>query len=136
VCSIRRLRQESGISLIEILVALGILSAVLIALGGLMFQVARHTRTSAAVGYRSAAVTSAASWANGLAWDSIDGSVGCAADSSGLLAYTKCASVQTLTPRAKEISIVISPTGLLVLAPETVVVYRTKPRGASPFNVN
>jgi len=123
-------------SLIEVLVALGILSAVLIALGGLMFQVARHTRRSAAVGYRSAALTNAAAWARGLAWDSINGSVGCGTDSSGLLAYTRCTTVQSLTPRAREISIVINPTGQLVVSPETVVVYRTKPRVASPFNVN
>jgi len=101
-----------------------------------MFQVARHTRTSAVVGYRSAAVTSAADWARGLRWDSIDGVVGCSADSAGLMAYTRCTTVQTLTSQSKEISVVISPTGQLVTSPETVIVYRTAPRPASPFYVN
>jgi len=123
-------------SLIEIMVALGIMSVVLISLGALMFQVARHTQRSAAVGYRSAAVTSAGSWAQGLAWDSIDGSTGCRQDTTGLLLYTRCVSVQSPSGRLKEIEVVVSPFGLLAIAPETVVVYRTKPKTTSPFNVN
>ena len=123
-------------SLIEVMVALGILSVVLISLGGLMFQVARHTQRSAAVAYRSAAVTSAGSWAEGLAWDSIDGATGCAQDTTGLLVYTRCVSVQSPSGRLKEIQVVVSPSGLLPIAPETVVVFRGKPKTASPFNVN
>jgi hypothetical protein len=123
-------------SLIEVLVALGIMSVVLISLGALMFQVARHTQRAAAVGYRSAAVTSAGSWAQGLAWDSIDGATGCSQDTSGLLAYTRCTSVQNPSGRLKEIEVVVTPSGLLAIAPETVVVYRTKPKNASPFSVN
>ena len=120
-------------SLIEIMVALGIMSIVLISLGGLMFQVARHTQRSAAVGYRSAAVTSAGSWAQALAWDSIDGSTGCAQDTTGLLVYTRCVSVQSPTGRLKEIQVVVNPTGLLTIAPDTVVVFRSKPKTVSPF---
>lgn len=123
-------------SLIEVLVALAIMSVVLISLGGLMFQVARHTQRSAAVGYRSAAVTSAGTWAQGLPWDSIDGSTGCSQDTSGLLVYTRCTSVLSPSGRLKEIEVVVTPSGLLAIAPETVVVYRTKPKTVSPFNVN
>ncbi len=123
-------------SLIEVMLALGIMSVVLLSLGGLMFQVARHTQRSAAVGYRSAAMTSAGAWAQGLAWDSIDGSTGCRQDTTGLLVYTRCVTVQNPSGRLKEIEVVVSPTGLLVISPETVVVHRTKPKTISPFNVN
>jgi len=129
-------RSQSGLSLIEILVALGILSAVLIALGGLMFQVARHTRRAAAVGYRSAAATSAATWAQTISWDSVDASVGCRQDTTGLLEYTRCIAVQQATSTVKEIEVVISPNGRLVVSPETVLVYRTKPKSASPFKAH
>jgi hypothetical protein len=118
------------------MLAMGILSGVLIALGGMMFQVARHTRQSAAAGYRSAAVMTAASWASGIPWDSIDGAVGCQSDSVGPMIYARCTSVQTPTPRSKQITVVISPTGALVAQPDTVVVQRAKPRSPSPFNEN
>ncbi|MDH3478385.1 MAG: hypothetical protein OEO20_08790 [Gemmatimonadota bacterium] len=133
VCCRSRLRSEAGLSLIEVLIALGILSGVLIALGGLMFQVASNTRLSAAAGYRSAAVTSAEAWAAGLPWDSIDGQSGCVTDTTGLLEYTRCTSVQTPEPSLKQLTVVISPFGQLVVAPETVVVRHTKPKLASPF---
>jgi hypothetical protein len=122
-------------SLIEIMIALGIMSVILISLGGLMFQVARHTQRSAAVGYRSAALTSAGSWAQSLHWDSIDGSTGCLQDTTGLLVYTRCVVVQS-SGRLKEIQVVVSPSGILAIAPDTVIVHRTKPKTVSPFDVN
>lgn len=132
----RSARGEAGISLVEIMIALSILATVLVALGGLMFQVARHTRQSAAAGYRSAAVTSAGAWAQGLPWDSLDGIVGCSSDTTGLLAYSKCVTVQNISLKLKRVTVVISPTGQLVVAPETVVVDRNKPRLPSPLNSN
>lgn len=129
-------RFERGVSLVEVMLALGILSGVLIALGGLMFQLARQSRQSGAVGYRSAAVTSAASWAGAVPWDSITGMIGCRTDSVGPMVYTRCTSVYRPTPRTRRIVIVIRPTGPLAAAPDTVVVERSRPRSLSPFNVN
>ena len=128
--------SEAGISLIEIMIALSILAVVLTSLGGLMFQMARHTRQSAAVAYRSAAATSAATWIQGLPWDSIDGAVGCTADTSGLLTYDRCTSVDDVSSTLKRVTVAISSTGPLVVLPDSVVVERTKPRLPSTLRVN
>jgi len=101
-----------------------------------MFQAARHTRRSAAVSSRSAAVISAGSWAHSLTWDSVDASVGCELDSAGLLVYTRCVTVQQAAPHLKEIEVIISSAGALAVRPETVRVYRTKPKAVSPFSVH
>lgn len=129
-------RSERGVSLVEVMIALAILSAVLIALGSLMYQVARHTADSAAVGYRSAAVTSAASWAERLPWDSIDGAIGCQNDTTGQLIYVRCLSVQSLSAGHKSVTIVVSPTGRLMATPDTVTVERRRKLSLSPFKVN
>ena len=118
------------------MLALAILSVVLIALGTLMFRVAQHAEDSAAVGYRSAAAASAASWVQGLPWDSIDGAVGCRTDSTGQLVYVRCTSVQVLPSQHKQVTVVISPTGRLVARPETVTVQRRPSVTLSPFRVN
>src|SRR5215510_10014807 len=106
-----RMRSERGISLIEIVLALTILAIVLMALGGLMFQVGRYTRNSAAVSYRSAAAQMAGAWAQAIPWDSIPTSVGCFPDTTGQMTYTRCITVQTVTTNLKRVTTVITPTG-------------------------
>lgn len=128
-------RPDRGISLIEVMVALTILSTVLITLGGLMFDVARQTRRSAATTYRAAAVQSAQAWIDGLPWSTIDsvGFGGCTADSSGLLAYDQCVQVADTTTTLKRVQVVISPTGNLLAPPDTLIVYRSTDRPSSPL---
>ncbi len=118
------------------MIALSILATVLVALGGLMFQIARHTRQSAAAGYRAAAVTSAAAWAHGTPWDSIDNGIGCESDTIGQFPYTRCVTVQDVSLRLKRVTVSITPTGPVVIPPETVVVDRNKPRLRSTLNSN
>jgi len=131
-----RLFGEAGISLIEIVMALGILTTVLMALGGMMFQVARHTQRSALAGYRSAATASEAAWAQALPWDSISAAVGCTSGSSGQLAYVRCATVQTASSQVKTIQVVVTPQGWEGSRPDTVVVTRNKPKPSfSPLKV-
>ncbi len=128
--------NKKGLSLVEVVVAITILSVVILALGILMFQIARHTRASAGVAYRSAASESAASWLHGLPWDSIPSSVGCTDSlSTGLLEYTRCVDLLTNTPRYRLARITISPTGILqsTVSPDTITVERTHTRSASPF---
>ena len=126
--------NNRGLSLIEVVVAITILSVVVMALGALMFQIARHTRASAGVAYRSAASESAASWLHGLPWDSLPGAVGCTDSlTTGLFEYTRCVDLLANTPRYRLARITISPTGVLQPSPDTISVERTKTRSASPF---
>lgn len=122
--------NSKGISLIEVMVALTILSTVLVALGGLMFQVGRHTRMSARQTYQAAAVQQGAAYVQALPWNAIDGAAGCRTDSTGLLAYRRCVAVAD-SGNFKLVTLIVSPTGIFVSRPDTVSLYRHKPRGAS-----
>ena len=117
--------NRNGFSLIEVMIALTIMSVVLLALGGLMFQVSQHSRTSAARTYRTAAVQKVAGQIQSLPWASIDGASGCTADSSGLMAYNRCISVTSTSADLKEVYVVITPTGLFTALPETLLVVRS-----------
>jgi prepilin-type N-terminal cleavage/methylation domain-containing protein len=125
---------EGGVTLMEIIVALAILSVVLISLGGLMFQVSQQTRRATAMSYLGAALQSEQTRIEGLPWDSLAAAAGCASASSGRLTYTRCTTVTTVTAQWKQIRVVLVPTGNLTAPPETLVVYRVKPRIPSPFN--
>lgn len=113
--------------------ALGILSVVLIALGGLMFQVSLYTRRSAALAYRSAAIQAAEAWMWGLPWDSIPAAVGCITDTSGQLIYSRCLSVQDLAARHRRLTTVVSAMGNLTVPAETLVIDRVRALSPSPF---
>lgn len=119
----------------EILVALGILSIVLVSLGGLMFQVSLQTRRATTLSYLSAAVQVAQTRVEALPWDSLGsaGVIGCTADTSGQLTYTRCTTVTDISAKLKRIQVVLTPTGILIAPPETLTVDRTKPQFASPF---
>jgi hypothetical protein len=134
---IRLARSEDGASLVEIIMALGILATVLIALGGLMFQVAHHTRRSAMSGYRSAALSGAAAWAQALPWEAVDTMQDrCGSDSSGPMSYSQCVFINKPSSRERGITVVITPTGSFAARPDTVQVVRTKPRPVSYLRVN
>lgn len=130
---VRRVSNRSGLTLVEVLVAVSIMSVVLVALGGLMFDVARQTRQSAATTYRAAAIQRAAATLEALPWDSIAGAAGCTSGVSGELPYTKCISVVDSTPRMKIVTLVITPTGPLAVKPDSASVVRHRPRPASPI---
>ena len=122
--------NSKGVSLIEVMVALTILSSVLVALGGLMFQVGRHTRTSARETYQAAALQQGAAYIEGLPWTSLDAAAGCTTDTTGLLEYGQCIAVAN-AGNAKYVTLIVTPRGEFAGLPDTVTVYRHRPRGAS-----
>lgn len=128
---------ERGVSLIEIMLALTLLSVVLMSLAGLMYQVARRTTQSAQVAFRSAALMNAAGWAQAIPWDSIPGLVGWGpADTIGQLAFRRYMNYAT-SGSWRTMTIVINPEGLsagLVRA-ETLTVVRAKPVSTAPLKV-
>jgi type II secretory pathway pseudopilin PulG len=125
------------VTLIETMLALSILGVVLMGLGGLMFQAARHTRQSAAVAYRSSAVTTAEAWSRALPWDSAPTAIGCVDSlTAGQLLYTRCVELPVNTPRYQQIRVIISPIGSLVARADTVTIDRNRARSPSPFNAN
>jgi prepilin-type N-terminal cleavage/methylation domain-containing protein len=130
----KRGRTEAGVTLVEIMIALAILSVVLISMSGLMFQVSLQTRRAATLGYLSAAVQMAQTRVEGLPWDSLGSfsAIGCTTDTTGQLVYTRCTSVRG-HPVFDTIRVVLTPTGALTAPPETVTVYRASPRVSSPF---
>ncbi len=115
------------------MLALTILATALLTMGGLMFQVSRHTRESAIVGYRSAAATSAAAWVQALPWDSLNAAASCQSDSIGQFFYDRCLTVADLSSKLKRATVAIQPTGALTARPDTIIVDRNKPRLLSPL---
>ncbi len=128
---------ERGVTLIEIVLALTLLSVVLISLIGLTYQVSRDTRLSAQVAFRSAAEMNAAAWAQALPWDSIPNLVGWSQpDSIGQLVFRRYMSYAT-SGNWRTMTIVVNPEGPAgaTVRPETLTVVRAKPVTTAPLKV-
>jgi hypothetical protein len=99
-----------------------------------MFQVSLQTRRATTLAYMSSAAQNAQTRVEGLPWDSLASPsvIGCTTDTTGQLVYTRCTTVRG-HPNFDTIRVVLSPTGTLTAPPETVTVYRAKPRARSPF---
>lgn len=121
--------------------ALSLLSVVLMSLGALMFQVGRHTRLSAQVAYRSAAIQNAAAWARALPWDSIPTSVGWSPnDTIGQLVFQRNMTyVDSSTVGYRALTVVVQPVAGIAssarVKAETLSVVRAKPRTTAPLKV-
>ena len=124
--------SRRGISLVEVLVALTLLCIVLLALTGIMWEMGRHNRLAALVGARAAELASAASIAEAVRWDSIPALVGCSADTSAQIAYTRCFELSTPMTGLRQVRVIVVPADVS-LRPETLLVNRTRPRSRSPF---
>lgn len=126
-------RNERGLSLVEVVVALAILSTALLALSGLMWQMARQGRYAGYATARVAALTSAASLAQGASWDSLSLLVGCANDSISTFKYTRCYELTTVSNDLKRVRVIVSPSALFAIKAETLSVERHKPLLPSPL---
>jgi len=115
-----------------VVVALALLSIVLLALTGIMWQMGRHTRRASLLGARGAALASAASLAESARWDSLDALVGCGTDTSAQMVYTRCFEVGPITGGVRQVRAIVVPAGGALL-PETLTVSRTRPRSRSPL---
>jgi hypothetical protein len=117
---------------VEVLIALTLLSVVLLALTGIMWEMGRHNRLAALVGARGAELASAASLAEAVRWDSIPALVGCSADTSAQIAYTRCFELSTPMTGLRQVRVIVTPADVS-LKPETLLVNRTRPRSRSPL---
>lgn len=128
------MRDARGGSLMEVVVALTLLSVVLLALTGIMWEMGRHTRMASLVSARGAALASAASLAEAVRWDSLDALAGCAADSSGAFTYTRCFEVTAPVGGTRQVRAIVVPAGGALPA-DTLTVSRVRPRSQSPLYI-
>ena len=126
---------DAGVTLMEIVVALTILSVVVVSLGGLMYQLSVQTRRSAALSYLAAAKQSAQTRVEGTSWNDLASLAvpACVTDTTGQLVYNRCTTVLD-TAKLKRIQVVLTPIGDLVIPADTVLVYRMRPAPKAPFN--
>ncbi len=120
-------------SLVEVMIAMSVLSIVIASLALLSVRVAHQSFAIAGSSYVSAAVTREADRLLTLPFDSLPGEAGSAAVAGSPFAYTRVVAVDTAVPADLSVRLVIAPANSAV-RPETVVFNRA-PQSGNPFSL-
>src|SRR6266516_3606376 len=123
-------RSEAGVTLIELLVSMALLSLVLVA--QLNFALARRFYAVSGGAARDAVVAQQVNLFTAMPFDSLKSRAGTITVTKPPLPYTRRVMVDSLSPRLRRVTVVVTPLNTL-FRPDTVVLQRTKP-GNNPFN--
>lgn len=124
---------RSGFSLVEIVVAMMLLSVTLLALAALMTQVAAQGRTTEIVAQRNAALIQQVNYFTALSYDALDPALaGCEAVDSGMMPYERCVEI-TQVGTTRTVKIRVTPNNQ-AYRPDSAIFERTA-LPVNPFNV-
>ncbi len=127
--------RERGFTLIEIMVAMTLLSITLVSLAAWTYHVARRSVNSAAVAYRTAALTEQVGRLTVLPFanlDAEDTGVDCPQITDPPFPHTRCITVTMVSATVRDVLVVITPDNTQ-FRPESLLFERTRP-AVNPFN--
>jgi len=125
-------RSQAGFTLVEVLVAIALLSIVLVSVAQLNFALARRFHALSGGAARDAVVAQQVNQFTAMPFDSLKGKAGTITVNKPPLPYTRKIVVDSLSPKLRRVTIVVTPLNT-TFRPDTVVLQRTKP-GNNPFN--
>ncbi len=125
--------RREGFSLVEIVVAMLLLSITLLALAGLMTQVAAQGRATEITAQRNAALVQSVNYYTALSYTALDPALaGCETIDAGMMPYERCVDI-TEAGTTRTVKIKITPTNQ-AYRPDSAIFERTA-LPVNPFNV-
>ena len=124
--------RRDGFTLVEIVVAMMILSVVMVTLAGLTFQTARRALTSQGIDQRQAVLQQQANMMAAVPYDSLGNFTGCTTVSAPF-AYTRCVTMTTPVTNVRRMTVIVTPTMSNKWAPDTIQIEKAKPP-VNPLN--
>jgi prepilin-type N-terminal cleavage/methylation domain-containing protein len=124
-----------GFTLVEVLVALVLVSVCSVGLGRLMFQAARTARVSGSATYQTAAMSAEVARLDAVPFDSVAAGTTCTTVTTPPFPHTRCTTVNNLSSKVKQVIVVVTPSGNSLLHPDTTVVVRSKNGNGTPLNM-
>lgn len=124
--------SQRGFSLVEILVAILLLSLVLVGVAQLSFVLGRRFYGLSGGAARDAIIAQQVNQIAALPYDSLKGKAGTVTVNKPPLPYRRTIAVDSLSPKVSRVTIVVTPLNP-VYRPDTVVMHRSRP-ATNPFN--
>jgi prepilin-type N-terminal cleavage/methylation domain-containing protein len=125
--------RRDGFTLVEIVVAMMILSVVMVTLAGLTFQTARRALSSQGIDQRQAVLQQQANMMAAVPYDSLANFTGCTTVTTPF-AYTRCVTMTTPVANVRRMTVIVTPTMGSTWAPDTIQIEKAKPP-VNPLNM-
>ena len=119
-------RNRDGFTLVEIIVAMGILAMFLVGIAKANFLIMRRLSAMSGGGAREAILVQLENQFTAMPFDSLASRAGTTTISTGALPYTRKITIGSIASNRCLVTIVITPTNTL-FKPDTVVFQRSKP---------
>ena len=129
-----RLTCRAGVTLVELLVAMVVLSVVMTSVASLTFVAARDSIVVAGQAYRQGVMVEEINGLTSLPYASLPGVAGCRTVSTGVFPHTTCVSGTASGQYGWQVEIVVTPAQPGV-RPDTVVFVRANPPVVNPLNM-
>lgn len=125
---------RDGFTLIEVVVAMVLLSTVLVMLAGMTFQTAQRSVDLHSTGSRQALMLQEVNRMSALDYDDVAGEVGCRTlDAGDDMQYSSCITTSVVGTNAVQVQVVMAPVRTSLIKPDTVRFVRSKPPTSNPL---
>jgi prepilin-type N-terminal cleavage/methylation domain-containing protein len=125
--------NRGGFTLVEVLVSMTLLSVASLSLGTLLFKAARQANATSTASYQTATLAGAAGRFDALPFDSLAVGTTCVTISTAPFPNTQCTTVNNVSSKVKTVTIVVTPSGNLLMHPDTTIITRTKSVNSNPL---
>jgi Tfp pilus assembly protein PilV len=129
------LKARAGISLVEIVVAMTLMSAVLIPVAGLTALGANRSVRSAGTTYRQGILSQEVNRLTALPFTTLPGMVGCTTVNAGVFPHTRCVTVTNVSATLRRVEVIVTPAQPSV-RPDTARFDRANPPLGNPLSTS
>jgi prepilin-type N-terminal cleavage/methylation domain-containing protein len=127
-----RSKKTGGFTLVEVLISLTLLSVASVTLGSMLFRAARQAGAASTGAYQTAMVSGEVSRLGAAPFDLLAAGTTCVAISDPFPG-TRCTTINTISPKVKEVTVVVTPSGNPLLQPVTSTFTRTISGNGNPL---
>jgi Tfp pilus assembly protein PilV len=131
----RRFEARAGISLVEIVVAMTLMSAVLIPVAGLTALGANRSVRNAGATYRQGILNQEVNRLTSVPFGALPGAAGCTTVATGAFPHTLCVTVTDVTGTLRRVRVVVAPSQPGV-RPDSSTFERANPPVGNPLSTS
>lgn len=127
-------RPTGGFSLVEVLVSMTILSVASLAMGSLLVRATRAAGATSSSAHQTAAMSGAIARLDVLPFASLTAGTTCVTVTAAEFPHTECTTINNVSSKVKLITVVVTPSGNVLMQPITTSFRRTISGNGNPLN--